>query len=157
MVTEDRIKQVLHYDPETGVFTWRCSRGRAKAGDKAGADHHSGYWRIRIDDGLHNAHRLAWLYMTGAWPVADIDHINGDRADNRFANLREATRSQNLVNRDRSENRGIRPTVNGKRWRAEITVKRKPIHLGTFDTKEEASRAFAEASKYHFGAFSRSV
>lgn len=157
-LTHARLKELLEYDPSTGVFKWIAQRGRSKAGDVAGADHHSGYWRIRIDGILHNAHRLAWLYMTGAWPEHDIDHINNIKSDNRFANLRKATRSQNIANRavphpNPTGFKGVR--FNGASYTASITVKRKARFLGAFDTPEEASAAFSRAAAEAFGEFAR--
>ncbi len=100
MVTADRLKELLSYDPETGIFVWaKLSGRRARIGDRAGSFNLSlGYRVIGIDGERHYEHRLAWLYMTGEWPSEDLDHENCDKSDNRFSNLREATDSQNLAN-----------------------------------------------------------
>jgi hypothetical protein len=152
--TAERLRHLVNYDPETGQFTWNAKRRRCTPGAKAGCRMKNGYDIIRLDDNLYLAHRLAWLYMTGEWPAHQIDHVNGDRADNRFCNLREATNQENAHNRHklRKNNRsgfaGVRRE--NKRWLAEIKVNYKPIRLGLFDTLEEAHEAYKEArKKYH--------
>jgi hypothetical protein len=112
----------------------------------------NGYWAIRVDDTLYLAHRLAWLYVTGNWPEDQIDHVNGQRNDNRFCNLREATNIQNSHNRRYAGNKsgfqGVRRE--NSKWLAEIKVRYKPIRLGLFDTPEEAYVAYCEAKQlYH--------
>src|SRR3989304_2031824 len=87
-ITQSALKQIIHYDPDTGVFTWIVNRGRkAKSGYLAGVISDLGYRRIQISGRKHYAGRLAWLYMTGSQPVNEIDHINGVRDDDRFSNL----------------------------------------------------------------------
>lgn len=168
MVTHSHVLEVLNYDPATGVFIWRNDWGRMKAGDIAGRVNaqRRGYRYIglggqRKNGGLeYMAHRLAWFYVHGKWPVADIDHINGDTSDNRIANLREATRSQNIMNakrgpRNTSGVKGVSFDKARGKWVAEIkagTVRRR---LGRFDTKDEAAAAYREASKEMHGEFAR--
>lgn len=115
---------------------------------------------IRVDDELYMAARLAWLYMTGRPPVGDVDHKNLDKGDDRWENLREATRSQNLANK-RASSRNVsgfkscyRHPETG-RWRAQIMRERQRFHLGYFDTPEEASAAYEAAAKRLFGEFAR--
>jgi hypothetical protein len=153
-LTAERLREVLHYEPETGVFTWRLRRGCRAKGSIAGATHHSGYWRIRVDEVLYNAHRLAWLYMTGEWPAEELDHINRDNADNRWANLREATRSQNGANTIRPNPSGFRGVkkIRG-RWRATIMVQKRGIFLGYYSTPEEAHAAYTNAARTYFGNY----
>ena len=88
-LTAERLRERLHYDAGTGVFTRRVGSGHARTGEMAGSVHSTGYVRISIDGGKYTAHCLAWLYVHGVWPPDQIDHINGNRSDNRIANLRE--------------------------------------------------------------------
>ena len=88
-LTAERLRERLHYDAGTGVFTRRVGSGHARAGDMAGTIHSTGYVRISIDGGKYTAHHLAWLYVHGVWPSDQIEHINRKRSDNRIANLRE--------------------------------------------------------------------
>src|SRR5665213_3102737 len=106
VLTQARLKKLLHYDPLTGMFTWRITHGRHdrwKAGARAGNLHKSDRrWLIRIEGIRYKAHRLAWLYMTGRWPRDQIDHKDTDSSNNVFTNLREATNAQNQQNRRRA-------------------------------------------------------
>ena len=151
----DRLREVLNYDADTGTFTWRIKLGRkVVVGREAGSTHSSGYVTIRIDTQRYYAHRLAWCYVYGSWPPDEIDHINGDRADNRIANLRTATRKQNMENRAHATGasgyRGVCWLEANQKWRASITHNGKCIHLGLFGTAEEASAAYKEAAAiYH--------
>lgn len=152
MLTAARVREVLHYDPITGVFVWRVTLSkRAVAGTAAGRPQKSGYGAISVDHHLMPAHRLAWLYVTGEIPSGQIDHIDGVRSNNRFANLRlasQAINSQNL-HRAKASNRtgllGVAPNRRG--FMAQITVNRKCRHLGTFKTPEEAHQAYLEAKR----------
>ena len=158
-LTANRLRDVLTYDPATGAFVWKVSlSNRAKAGSSPRKLDSKGYPCVRIDGHLHRSHRLAFLYMTGRLPEGDIDHANGDRADNRWANLREATRQQNQRNKNSklgaSGVRGVKRLPTGK-WRACITVDRKSIHLGCFSEIDAAKAAYALAAQKHFGEFAR--
>lgn len=151
-LTQDRLKELLHYDPDTGVFTWKVSRGNARAGSVAGSvDGHHGYWLIGIDGGNHRAHRLAWFYVYGTQPDEQIDHINGVRSDNRINNLREATNSQNQRNTGaRSHNtsgfKGVRWHKASGKYCAAIQHKGKRHHLGLFSGPDEAHAAYCKAA-----------
>jgi len=159
----NRLRACLNYNPETGVFTWIVSTGpRVHEGDVAGyidkAD--GGYSRIRIDGKMYQAHRLAWFYQTGVWPPHQIDHINMDRTDNRWANLRIATQTQNMENRgalatNTSGFKGAHWHKHARKWRAQITVNGKKHHLGHRNTREEAAALYAAAAEKHFGEFAR--
>ena len=98
-LTAERLRELLNYDPDTGEFRRCTSRGGAAAGTLAGCPGGPGSYRIiRVDRVIFLAHRLAWLHSYGVWPTKDIDHIDGDKTNNRIANLREATRAQNVMN-----------------------------------------------------------
>lgn len=151
-LTADRLRELLSYDAETGIFRWRMARGSsAKAGDAAGRRESLGYIQIGVDGRRYMAHRLAWLATHGEWPQGEIDHINGDRDDNRLTNLRQATRSQNLQNlrRARSDSRsgllGASWDAASGAWKGQIQVEGKKKHLGLFDTAEAAHRAYLAA------------
>lgn len=120
-----------------------------------GRDLH-GYWQISVFGVRYKAHRLAFLYMTGAWPVADVDHINRIRDDNRWKNLREATRAQNVANaparkNSRSGVRGVCLTPKG--WKAQIKVSGKNKHIGYFKSVDAAAEAYRSAASLAFGQF----
>lgn len=161
-LTQARLKELLHYDPETGHFTWALRRRSCIPGQRAGYTRHDGYVCIRIDGQLYLAHRLAWLWMTGGWPANDLDHINVNSNDNRWCNLREATRAQNLCNtRRRADNasgyKGVFWDNSRQRWVARIHVGGKPKHLGSFATAELAHAAYCEAAKAAYGEFVRAA
>jgi hypothetical protein len=153
-ITQERLKELLKYDIETGKFTWLVRSTRADVGQEAGVIMGEGYRTISVDGQKKLAHRLAWLYVHGTWPKGQIDHINGVRSDNRLANLRDVTSSQNLhnVQQPRSTNktgyRGI-SIWKGRKFLARITVKNRIIHLGIFDTAEAAYAARQAAEKKH--------
>src|SRR5688572_649482 len=152
-ITLARLRELLHYDPETGLFTWRVRRERCQLGGVAGTIYPDGYHYLWVDWGRYKAHRLAWFYMTGQWPKDEIDHIDCNRSNNAFANLREATGSQNhfRINGKRPI-RGVY-LVRPNRWRAMIGVRGKDIHLGYFDSAEEAQKVRRAADKKYFGEF----
>lgn len=153
-ITQEQIKQQLNYNQDTGVFTWAIKTGRVKIGDIAGSRDGRGYWQINVLGKVRKAHRLAWLYMKGRFPKEQIDHINQDRLDNRFSNLREVTNKENNKNSTMQKNNTSGYTgvsFDGKRWVAYITVDDKKKHLGRYKDKNEAilARKIAE-KKYGF-------
>lgn len=158
ILTAERLRALLHYDPETGIFTRRVSLKGVNAGEVAGCLHQaSGYIYIGVDGGKYRAHRLAWLYMAGEWPV-EVDHKNRKRADNRWPNLREATRSQNNANGNlRVDNTSGQKGVNWVRransWRAYVTIGGQQKHLGYFKDFNSAVEARKSAAEHHFGEF----
>lgn len=155
MLTQAELKEYLHYDPLSGIFTRLKSSNQTKVGGVAGWTQH-GYSHIKIKDRSYRAHRLAWLYMYGTLPAHRIDHINRIKSDNRITNLREASASENAQNR-------VDPNLDGtsgflgvsfhrvsQKFRATIRLNSKLIHIGMFNTAEEASQAhLAVKAKVH--------
>lgn len=153
MLSHERLLALLHYDPETGHFTWKVRRNQhVAAGDRAGyVNPKNGYRYINIGHRLHLAHRLAWFYMTGEWPTQDVDHQKGNRDDNRWKKLREVSREGNMQNlqgahRDnRSGLLGVAPIRD--RFAAYIRADGRNRYLGTFDTAIEAHEAYLAAKR----------
>ena len=149
MLTQNELKKLLIYNPNTGRFKWLINKGRGRAGTVAGKQYPLGYISIGINGKHYLAHRLAWLYMTGEWPEDMIDHINGKSTDNRFVNLRSADRCINNGNLTRCKitNQtgylGVYFHKQTGRYCAQIGTK----HLGMFATAEEASTAYQQANK----------
>lgn len=163
MITVERLREVLRYAPGAGEFRWRVSPSRGvMAGAVAGTTCWRGYRHIKISGRLYLAHRLAWLWAHGEWPDGDIDHIDGDRANNRLSNLRIATRSQNLANTRRHRDnasgfKGVTWVPRVQKWMAQIRVGGRTKYLGYFATPEEAHAAYLEAARQAFGEFARAA
>ena len=154
MITQSRIKEILNYNEETGVFTWKIRCGcRGIVGTIAGSIDREGYVKIGVLGGNYLAHRIAILYVYGAFPEFDTDHINGVKGDNRLSNLRCATRSENKQNirKPQSDNKTGVLGVSKKRgrWIAQIKVAGVKKHLGVFDTPELAHSAYLSAKRIH--------
>lgn len=152
ILTLDQLKERLSYNPEDGTFTWIDSRCYSrKNGQKAGYSKTKRYVEIEIDGLSYGAHRLAWLFMTGAWPKDYVDHIDCDPSNNRFGNLREATHQQNSQNTKRpSQNNTtgfLGVSKKGLKWRSSIRIHNKLIHLGYFFTPDEAHAAYLKAKR----------
>ena len=151
--------ELLGYEQDTGFLYWKKDRSRrAKAGDMAGWLDNDGYILVSIAGRRCKAHRVVWLLMTGAWPESDIDHINGARSDNRFANLRTASKAENAANRRTHSNNllGLKGVCRiGKKYQARIKVRGRNKSLGVFDTPEEASSAYHSAAVKIYGEFAR--
>ena len=160
-VTGERLREVLDYNSETGVFRWRVvACRRMRAGDVAGSISSNGYRTITIDYTHYKASRLAWLYVTCEWPAAGIDHVNLDRADDRFCNLRHATQSENMANTRAYANnssgfKGVHWDPARSKWRAQIKANGERIHLGSFHIQEDAAAAYAAAAAQYFGEYAR--
>lgn len=154
-LTAEELRKILHYDPETGEFVWlvdRLSAGRvlAHAGDRAGYCRADGRYEIGIGGISYFAHRLAFLWVTGDWPAEELDHKNRIKGDNRWCNLREATRTQNLTNRTKygkSLPRGVQ--VRGNKFKARFNE----CYLGLYETAEEASAVREEVAREVYGEF----
>ncbi len=152
-VTADSLREILDYDPETGVFRRKVRASNAASGSVAGSIM-NGYVAISIGNQRYKAHRLAWLYVYGSWPKMAIDHINGNRADNRIYNIRLATQRMNRENLHsaRSDNKssgmlGAHWCEYHKKWKSHIRTHGKLIHIGYFKTAEEAHQKYLEAKR----------
>lgn len=150
MLTHEIFNELLNYDPITGLFIWKRNRGGGvKAGDIAGRIGVNGYRYMCIDSKQYLAHRVAWFISNGKWPDGEVDHINGDVADNRLINLRDVSPHTNKENirkaykSKRSSNMlGVFKSPGRKKWRAQIRVNGKSIHLGCFSTEMDAHLAY---------------
>lgn len=149
MLTAEALRELLSYDPANGEFRWK--RSRARTGMVAGVVRCNGYRVIVIGKLQFLAHRLAWLYMTGGWPLMAVDHRNGDRDDNRWHNLREASTGENLQNQRHAHKRnvggvlGVSWCAERDNWRAMIMVNGKRHFLGRYKNKDDAEQAYLRA------------
>lgn len=156
-LTAEYYRSVLHYDPATGIFTWKVRTSNSvKVGDVAGSQDGHGYLQIKLQNRKYTAHRLAWLHVYGVWPKDQIDHINRNRSDNRISNLREATNKQNLQNAGKYSNNtsghtGVSWYKREFKWQAHIKHNCKKIHLGYF-TNLEAATAARKAAELRYWA-----
>lgn len=157
-VTCAEARELLEYEPETGILRWKRNMStRARAGSQAGVVQERRYRRIGIRGTYYMAPRLAWLIMTGDWPADQIDHINGKQDDNRWANLREANSSQNKWNTIKKNRSGLVGAAyhSGKnQYRATIRKYGITKFLGWFDDPVDAHKAYVAASKLLHGEFS---
>lgn len=154
----DLVREVFHYDPETGLFRWRVSfSNRVRVGDIAGTIRPDGRRLLRFDGRLVLASRLAFLYMSGRWPKDQMDHADMDPSNDRWSNLREANNSQNNANRrfHTSRFKGVRFFKKCNRWAAYIRGDNCQRHLGMFSSEEEAARAYDAAAMERYGEFAR--
>lgn len=152
-LTAARLRELLHYDADTGVFTWKKPTAQCvRVGDRAGSCNRNRdkYRYIQLDGVMHAAHQLAWLYVHGMWAGTLLDHKNGGVDDNWINNLRPATNAENAQNQSvRSTNRSGFPgaswSTSKRKWVAQIMVLGKTVSLGTFGTAEEAGAAYRGA------------
>lgn len=154
MISQEKLKQLLHYNPETGIFTRLVTVGKSASGNAAGYSHPNGYVYIQLCGKRYFGHRLAWLYVNGCFPD-EIDHINRIKHDNRIENLRNVNREQNMQNQLISKNntsgfKGVSFHKRNGRWQARIKHKGKLINLGFFATPEQASDAYLAAASRMF-------
>lgn len=153
------LRSVLDYDPETGIFIWKISpHHTVEVGSVAGGTNQRGYRRHKIKNKHFIAHRLAWFYVYGVWPKNELDHINGNKEDNRIANLREATRSQNQNNMPKKRNntsgyKGVSWHKVNKKWIAQTEVKGRAHFFGYYSTPEDAHVAYVNGIKKLHGEF----
>lgn len=160
LITQDELKERLHYDAESGVFTWINVISKRMFGKAAGSKHKQGYVIIRVKNRAYLAHRLAWLYVHGCFPAAglEIDHIDLDKKNNAISNLRLATRSQNMMNvggsaYSSSGVKGVSFRKDLNKYASRIMVDNKPIHLGHFKTIDEAREAYENAARIYHGDY----
>lgn len=157
VATPSQLSEYFSYCADTGEVRWiKSPRSKVRVGDVAGVKHHSGYLMINFKNRKYMLHRVIWAIVNGSWPAEQIDHINGDRADNRIANLRECSVAENMQNKrtyGRKSGRlskfaGVTAAYKGlKPWRAQIKIDKKQINLGYFYTEEEANICYLNAKK----------
>lgn len=166
MLELDRLRELFNYDPLSGELRWgNGCPSRAWRGKAAGTVVDHGYIRVKIDGQHYLAHRLIWFYVTGKWPSHEIDHEDGNGANNKWRNLREANDAENARNRRPHKDRRLRSkgvslvsrrkNSKGKPFAATICVDGKTIHLGVFESEKAAHAAYVQAAKLHFGDFAR--
>ncbi|HIE4429971.1 TPA: HNH endonuclease [Burkholderia multivorans] len=161
-LTAERARELLDYDPETGEFRWKVRRGKQRPGLLAGSVDAKGYVTIRIDYKLLFAHRVAWLIVTGEWPIFQIDHRDGDKSNNRFANLRTATNSQNQANiglraHNTSGIKGVSWSREKQKWEARFRCENRQYFVGYFNDIREARVAYQCAIEKYFGEYARAA
>lgn len=157
-LTQDRLRYLICYVPETGRFIWRVATKCKKAYTRIGRNHRSRYLKIVVDGKWYPAHRLAWLWVYGEFPNSEIDHINTDKTDNRLINLRLATPLQNRCNRGptvrcKTGYKGVFWDVERNKWKAEIRFNGQIHWLGRFDSAEKAHEAYSAAAIKIHGEF----
>ena len=159
MLTQAKLKKILSYNPETGIFRWLVAIGpRALVGAEAGWKTAEGYRSVEIDRKAYRLHRLAFLYMTGKFPEDWTDHINGKKSDNRWTNLREATKAINMQNRRRANKNSVSGALGAhfnkrlNKYCAIIWHGKKQNHIGVYDTAAQAHDAYlTEKRRLHPG------
>lgn len=161
MITQERFKELVHYDPETGVFTSIVNRRKIKAGTKIGHVN-NGYWRMTVDGHRDYGHRFAVLYMTGILPPF-VDHRDLDTLNNKWTNLRECDRVQNNGNRrlcldkNKSGYKGVCWSKSKRKWVAQISIQNRPKFLGHFADPLQAHVVYLNAAREYFGEFARAA
>jgi len=153
-ITAERLREVLHYDAESGVFTWIAStarRGRKRIGHRAGTIDDRGYVIIKINQKLYQASRLAWLYVTGEWPKNQIDHQDQITGNNAFLNLRDVTGRVNQQNQRRAHSQNVSGFLGvirrRNKWVARLQLDGKHRWIGTFTSAEDAYEAYVKAKR----------
>ncbi len=155
ILTAEILRELVHYDPETGVMVWlKKLAAKQYVGDVVGCLNENGYIYTKIARKAYKLHRLIWLYMTGKWPEHEVDHEDRNRSNNRWRNLRAATRKQNQENRtprhdSTSGVTGVLWSVRDQAWRATICVDGRKKHLGTRKVLDDAIALRLAASRQH--------
>lgn len=155
MISQRELREILMYDPKTGVFVWKKCIGKSRTDVGSIAGGASGrYWRIQVKGIRYYGHQLAWFYVHGVWAI-EIDHCDKNKINNKLANLRLATRSQNLVNRKVKNSTGYRGVSHRSKncFSARIKINKKLHRLGNFSSAEEAYAAYLQAAKKLHGEF----
>ena len=165
-ITKERASELVCYCPDSGRLTWRARPDSAfssvrvariwntkYAGREAGQIGSRGYREVWLDGHIYKGHRIAWLMAKGQWPDGDIDHVNGDRSDNRLCNLRDVSRSVNAQNQRRAKATnvsgllGVSYRKRTNRYLAQITLGERCVYLGSFETAEKAHEAYLNAKR----------
>lgn len=154
------LKSIIHYDASIGLFTRIAKSGPNAVVGPITGHHHSGYQFIRVKGKKYAARRLAWFYVNGKWPDDTIDHINGEKSDNRIDNLRQASRKHNNFNRQRYRNntsgfKGVTWHKASRKWMARVYANRQVYELGCFNSKIEAANAYNNAATSVHGRFAK--
>lgn len=160
LATLEEIRSAFNYDPDTGIITNRISRPHAPAGKESGCLRPDGYRGICFNGRIYLGHRIAWLLTNGEWPQFDTDHVNGKKDDNRIANLRVATRTENTQNvgrsvRNTSGFKGVSWSCVKSKWHARISSNGKVVNLGYYDNPQDAGAAYRAAAPLIHGNFAR--
>ena len=151
VISAQEVRDLFNYDSETGLMTRKLKRGKCFVGDAVGSADMHGYLTVRVGVRSYKVHRIIWLHAYGHWPSGDVDHINGERSDNRLSNLRDVCRASNLQNQRKAKNNkstgvlGVYPDK--ARFCAKISINNKSKHLGMFDTVEDAHAAYVAAKR----------
>lgn len=160
-LTQEIVRKYLHYNPDTGMFTWLLPRSGHQVGRVNYPRSHNSYVHVKMFNQSYLAHRVAWFYMTGKWPRNEIDHINLIRHDNSWKNLREATSAQNSANvpeTRKNRSSGLKNVVwrkSDSKWIARLQVSRKRHTVGFFDCPAAAYFAVTIFADIHLGEFAR--
>jgi hypothetical protein len=159
LLDQKTLHELLSYDKSTGIFRWKKSRRGVKINKNLGTDNGFGYLRITVLGKSYYAHRLAWVYVHGKWPENEIDHINGDKSDNRIKNLRDVTQIQNAQNKvipsskNKSSVLGVSWHKRAKKWQAHICIYKERKYLGLFDSIEKAHESYLnEKNRIEYGS-----
>jgi HNH endonuclease len=157
-LTREQVSELLSYDPQTGVFIWKKSRGGKRAGDVAGSINTNGHRLISINERRYVAHWLAWLMHHGVWPHKEIGHRDRNPDNNRISNPRLATRQENCRNGSgrhggSSKFRGVSRASGGKKWKAYLRLDGKQRYIGRFESEIDAAHAYDAAARTHYGEF----